>query len=69
MCKPLKGGSICEGDFYAGKYTTDESGQKVCQEPLTGSVAVPTDAMQVEAIKDDDGNKIGITVYQGYSAT
>ena len=70
FCKPLTNtSSICTGDFYAGKWGIDESGQKVCLEPLTGSVAVPTDSMIVEKIEDIDGNKIGISVYQGFSST
>ena len=50
FCKPLEGGSVCSGDFYAGKWGIDESGQKVCLEALTGSVEVPTNSMEVEQI-------------------
>ena len=52
--------SPCKSQAYAGRWTTNDSGQAECAELLSGEVA--SDIIKVEGILDRDLNMIGLAM-------
>jgi len=62
MSMQLAFDASCKGNYYAGMWQSDSSGNINCVEPLSGPTTIPSESISVESIGDRDGNLIGLTL-------
>ena len=55
-------GAFCRGDYYAGKWSTSDTGVISCEEQLTGSTVDPSASIEPSSILDRDYNIIGLQI-------